>query len=279
MNKKIMVMTMILIFLFPLKAYATTVPTVLINVDGNIQNGQEVSILVNMKELEGLYAASVDFTYDKNDLKILSITAGDSIKKYEDEIMELGGEVDESNNKTSYSFTFLGDKKGIFGDGTLAIIKVKLLNADNFKIDKDSMKVKLVKRTEDGVGNYDYKFTGYSYDVSKPNMQESTIGSGSQENSSTEQNNKDTQDNNLLVESNTSGNNTSSSELNDNTTQSSSSDNKEEVKQENLENNKNDEVNIEASKHNYYIYILILLFVVCVACYYYKFRKTKAKNN
>lgn len=174
MKKRIMIISIILIFIVPLKVYALSAPSVEINVDGNIKNGEEVNIVVNMKDLEGLYAASVDFAYDKNDLNIISIAAGDSIKKYEDEIMEIGGEVDASNNKTSYSFTFLGDKKGISGEGTLVVIKAKILNANNFNVGQDSIKVKLVKRAGDSVENYDYNFIGYNEGPSTENSQDSS---------------------------------------------------------------------------------------------------------
>lgn len=190
MKKKIMLITIILIFIVPLKVYALSTPSVEINVDGNVKNGEEVNIVVNMKDLEGLYAASVDFAYDKNDLNIISITAGDSIKKYEDEIMEIGGEVDSTNNKTSYSFTFLGDKEGINGDGTLAIIKAEVLKDEDLSIGQDSINIKLVKRAGDSVENYDYKFIGYSTkkDVSTENKEENDTNNKDESNNIADEN-------------------------------------------------------------------------------------------
>ena len=181
MKKNIVLITLILIFLFPLKAYANTT-SVEINVDGNIKKGEEINILINMKGLENLYAASVNFTYDKSVLNIVSITAGDSIKKYADEIMEIGGEVDTTNNKTSYSFTFLGDKEGINGDGTLAIIKAEVLKDGDLLIGQDSMNIKLVKRVGDSVENYDYKFIGYSTENNTDNVEDKVeIGNNNNE--------------------------------------------------------------------------------------------------
>ena len=173
MKKKIMLITLILIFLFPLKAYASTT-SVEVTVDGSVKKGEEINILINMKGLESLYAASVSFTYDKSVLNIVDITAGDSIKKYEDEIMEIGGEVDTTNNKTSYSFTFLGDKEGINGDGTLAIITAEVVNDGNLLIGEDSINIKLVKRVGDSVENYDYNFIEYTKNSITENLQDKT---------------------------------------------------------------------------------------------------------
>jgi len=189
MKKKIMLITLILIFLFPLKTYASTT-SVEVNVDGNIKKGEEINILINMKGLKNLYAASVNFTYDKSVLNIVDITAGDSIKKHEDEIMEIGGEVDTTNNKTSYSFTFLGDKEGINGDGTLAIIKAEVLKDGNLSIGEDSINIKLVKRAGDSVENYDYKFIGYSIkkDVSTENKEENDTNKKEESNNIADEN-------------------------------------------------------------------------------------------
>ncbi|MBD7915637.1 hypothetical protein H9660_10825 [Clostridium sp. Sa3CUN1] len=210
MKRKIMLITLILIFIFPLKAYASTA-SVEVNVDGNVKKGEEINILINMKGLESLYAASVNFTYDKSILNIVNITAGDSIKKYADEIMEIGGEVDTTNNKTSYSFTFLGDKDGINGDGTLAIIKAKILRDGVLSIDEDSIKIKLVKREADSVENYDYKFIGYNTekDVSTENKEENDTNNKDENNTiddenvsipNTDNNIKDNNENNTKEE-------------------------------------------------------------------------------
>ena len=143
-----------------------------------------------MKGLEKLYAASVNFNYDKNILKIVDITASDFIKKHSDEIMEIGGEVDTTNNKTSYSFTFLGDKEGINGDGTLAIIKAEVLKDGNLLIGEDSINIKLVKRAGDSVENYDYEFIGYGNeeDVSTENKEENDTNNKDESNNIADEN-------------------------------------------------------------------------------------------
>lgn len=299
MKKKIMLITLILIFLFPLKAYASTT-SVEVNVDGNIKKGEEINILINMKGLKNLYAASVNFTYDKNVLNIVDITAGDSIKKHEDEIMEIGGEVDTTNNKTSYSFTFLGDKEGINGDGTLAIIKAEVLKDGNLSIGEDSINIKLVKRAGDSVENYDYKFIGYSTkkDVSTENKEENDTNKKEESNSIADEKvsipNNESNTENPIKQENTSQNMEDKVDIDNNT-------NKEENTSENIEDkvnesilksdndtdsiNKNDEdeskSSSEVSKYNFIrlFYILIFLGGILGVIYYYKAKKSKTRNN
>ena len=158
------IITLIFVFMFlvmPVKAYADST-TVEVKVNGEVKKGSTIEILVNVKDVEKFYAASVDFTYDTNQLKVESIVASDFITKYSNDIMELGGETDKNGNTASYSFTFLGEKNGIKGSGTLAIITAQVLNNEKLSIGQDTMKVKLVQRVGDTVENYSYKFNGYN---------------------------------------------------------------------------------------------------------------------
>lgn len=169
------IITLIFIFMFlvmPVKTYADST-TVEVKVNGEVKNGSTIEILVNIKDVENFYAASVDFTYDKNQLKVENIIASDFITKHSNDIMELGGETDKNGNTVSYSFTFLGEKNGIKGSGTLAIITAQVLNNEKLSIGQDAMKVKLVQRVGDTVENYSYKFNGYNTSATAD-----TLGSG-----------------------------------------------------------------------------------------------------
>lgn len=150
-----------MIFILPTNVLAAT-DSVNIKVEGDLSPGNVVNIIIDYKDISNLYAASVDFTYDTSLLIINSISLGEDIKKYSDEIIEFGGEVDINGDTASYSFTFLGDKEGITGSGTLAIINAEVIGSEILNITKDNMKVKLVKKNGDNVENYDYTFNGYS---------------------------------------------------------------------------------------------------------------------
>ena len=158
------ILTFIVTFIFfvmPVKAYADSA-TIEIVVNGQVKKGAIIEILINVKEVNKLYAASVDFTYDTDKLRVESIAASDFITKHNNEIMEFGGETAKNGNTASYSFTFLGEKDGIKGSGTLAVISAEVLNDESLSIGQDNMKVKLVQKVGDTVENYSFKFLGYN---------------------------------------------------------------------------------------------------------------------
>lgn len=158
--KKIIVAAIMLFFcIMPIPALAESA-AVEVKISGQVKNGESIEIFINVKDVEKLYAASVDFTYDTELLKVNTISSSEFIGKYSNDIMELGGETDKNGNTASYSFTFLGDKKGISGSGTLVTISATVLKDDSLEITEDNMKIKLVKRNNDTVENYDYKFIG-----------------------------------------------------------------------------------------------------------------------
>lgn len=217
-----------MIFVIPIKTYADSA-TVEIVVNGEVKKGSTIEILVKVKDVSKFYAASVDFTYDTNQLKVESIAASDFITKHKDDIMELGGETDKNGNTASYSFTFLGEKDGIRGSGTLAVITAQVLNNENLYIGQDNMKVKLVQRVNDTVENYSFKFSGYNNSA----------------------NNEVSGDSNSVTDNSTINNNEGNSQGDSSNTslssnESNSSEEKTEVTESNRENSNNDE-NIQES--------------------------------
>lgn len=161
MKKILTFMIAFMFFVIPVKTYADSA-TVEIVVNGQIKKGSIIEILVNVKDVNKLYAASVDFTYDTDQLRVESIAASDFITKHNNEIMEFGGETAKNGNIASYSFTFLGEKDGIKGSGTIVVISAEVLNDKKLSIGQDNMKVKLVQQVGDTVENYNFKFSGYN---------------------------------------------------------------------------------------------------------------------
>ena len=302
MKKSILFLILAIILFFPTKVYANTT-SIEVSVEGKIKSGEDINILVNMKGLDSLYAASVDFSYDKNHLDIISITAGDTIKKYKDEIMEIGGEVDNDKNRTSYSFTFLGDKKGIDGNGTLAIINAKVLNED-IQIGQDTMKVKLVKRVKDSVENCSYNFIGYNNEINTENQQEGITKEDSKEDNTSNEN--ISTGNNVEISKPNSVNNddsySDSSNKNDGTLGNEKDKDKDEIpsiskdkdkvesiskdsvkKEDKILNSKLSDSNVPNNSSSSLAYILILMVIlvsgIIVGIYYYfKVRKAKSRE-
>lgn len=246
------IITLIFVFMFlvmPVKAYADST-TVEVKVNGEVKKGSTIEILVNVKDVEKFYAASVDFTYDTNQLKVESIVASDFITKYSNDIMELGGETDKNGNTASYSFTFLGEKNGIKGSGTLAIITAQVLNNEKLSIGQDTMKVKLVQRVGDTVENYSYKFNGYNTSATtdtsgsgnnSQNAGDSTNSEDSTENNESGSVNNDSNSSTSTTTDSNSKNSVDSSKEDNNEDKNYSTSDGEESNNENLVDEKSDD--------------------------------------
>ena len=164
MKKIITVLILSLLIIMPsncVEVFASGA-SVEIKVNGSIKKDANIEILVDVKNVDKLYAGSVNYTYDTSKLKINSIKATDFVTKYSDEIMELGGETDKNGNTASYSFTFLGDRQGLSGSNTLVKLEATVLEDGDLKIDSNNMEVKLVQRSGDDVVNYPINFLEYN---------------------------------------------------------------------------------------------------------------------
>ena len=233
MKKIITLLFAFMFFIMPIKTYADSA-TVEVKVNGEVTKGSTIEILVDVKDVENLYAASVDFTYYMNQLKVESIKAGEFIANYSNDIMELGGETDKNGNTASYSFTFLGQKEGIKGSCTLAIITAQVVNDDNLSITQDNMKVKLVKKVGNSVEDYSFKFNGY-------NISEETKPSNNNGNS---QGNLNNNENNSVNKNNSNSNSNSNSNI-ESSKNTSDEGNQESSKSNNLINeNKKEDLNV-----------------------------------
>lgn len=174
MKKILIFLITFIVLLIPINVYADDA-SVNIEIVGAIEKGSSIDILVNLKDVERFYAASVDFIYDTSQLKVESIVATEFITKHSSDIIELGSETTKNGNTASYSFTFLGDNEGISGSGTLVKIKANILNDEKLVINQDNMKLKLVRRNEDTVENYSYNFLGYSVSDTNNNQANNNI--------------------------------------------------------------------------------------------------------
>ena len=171
MKKIITFLISFILFTLPIKAYASDT-TVEVKVDGEVKKGNNINIILNVNNVENFYAGSVDFIYDTEQLKVNSIDSSEFITGTDDEIMEIGGETAKSRNVANYGFTFIGDKPGISGSGTLVTINATVLSDKELSINTDNMQVKLVQKTDGTVSNYSYNFIGVG------NQSESSANNG-----------------------------------------------------------------------------------------------------
>lgn len=243
MKKLIVMLLSYLIIMSPIKAFAESNASVEIKVIGEIKKGSNIEILIDVKNVDNLYAASIDFIYDTKQLKVESIKPTEYITKNIDNIMELGGEVDKNGNIATYSFTFLGDVDGLRGSGTLVKINAKALNNDKLSITKDNMKVKLVQKANGTVKNYDYNFIGYN------------VGNGSSSDSPNGSDSSNGNSSNNDGSNNTSGNdgvsgNGSSTGNNNSGNSSSSGSNSSNEENDNLQDSDNKKVDTDKKNND-----------------------------
>lgn len=250
--KIITTLLVLVVCVMPINAYANDT-SVEIKVNGKIEKGSNIEILVNVKNVEKLYAASVDFTYDTNLLSIESINGSELITKNIDNIMEVGGETNKNGNTASYSFTFLGENEGIKGSGDLVSINAKVLNDMNIFIGEDAMKVKLVQRIGDDVENYKFNFIGCEIKTNSSNNNTGNNESNNNTNNEGTNNvgNNGSQNNTESGENGSQGSNGSNgdnSQSNANNSSSSNNNNGSQIKPNNTSSNAN--VNKKEDKNN-----------------------------
>ncbi len=302
MKKIITMLLLLFILITPVKAFAANNVSVEAKVIGEIKKDSNIEIFVNLSDVDKLYAASIDFIYNTNQLKVESINSTEYVTKHIDNIMELGGETNKNGNTASYSFTFLGDLDGLSESGTLVKIKAKVLNDDKLSINEDNMKVKLVQRYGDTVRNYDYKFLGYNgvNDSSSGSSNESNNGSNNNGSNNTSGNGgaggnssftsdsgnsgsnslSNAEGNNLQSSDNKSSNDGKSNDKNNSNGESSS--NSEDNKENRDKSSNNNDGKMEVSKNNIANVVYVLMAIVILGglgYYYYKFRKNKNKDN
>ncbi|MGG7178104.1 cohesin domain-containing protein, partial [Clostridium paraputrificum] len=108
-------------------------PSINFTIIGEPTVGNIVDIAVNVSNISKLYGASIDFNYDTNLIEIKNIELG-SLFNGNDPIIEK-----TENGQASIAISLSGDKVGVNGNGTLAIIKTTLKKAGtiNFKTTND----------------------------------------------------------------------------------------------------------------------------------------------
>ena len=286
--KKIIVLSIMFFFcIMPIPALAESA-AVEVKISGQVKRGESIEIFINVKDVERLYAASVDFTYDTELLKVNTISSSEFIGKYSNDIMELGGETDKNGNTAAYSFTFLGDKKGLSGSGTLVTISATVLKDHSLEITEDNMKIKLVKRNNDTVENYDYKFiesnsknNNSSIDISQKTDSNEDNPQGNNEETNTSNNDliiEDATYNNSDEESVVSNEDTDSDNNSISADDSKNEDDKNSKKQ--VENSEIKNVNLLSNKRDntilYSIVSCLVIGTIGIGGYYiYKRRKKK----
>ena len=143
---------------------AVTTPSISYTVTGETKIGNTIEIAVNISNVTDLYGGSIDFIYDASLLEIQSVTKG-NIFGSNTVLTPLGSNGKVENGQASFALFLNGDKSGVNGSGTLAVIKAKVLkegtvklnttnsNKPGLSLDGNTIRVKL---SNSEVKNIDY---------------------------------------------------------------------------------------------------------------------------
>lgn len=291
MKRKIYMLLMLCLFMFNIKAYAVGELQIEAKVNGTIAKGEQIEILINIKDIKSFFAGQVDFRYDTSIFKIKKIEQGDLISKSDVNKFEAINKIDEASGTVSYAFSCLGKVNGFSGTGTFVKITAEVLKNEGFSInskpflkqfDKDN-NMKLIICDSD-IKELEYKFTPYQ--VIASGTVEPNTGSGSTSTLNTVTNTTASDDPENGTNTNTTqGSDKVSTDANTNT----SRDNKETALTEpasdngvNHEKNQDNQVKLEYEMTSTLIkYVIgsgIFLILAVVAFAVYRSRKFK-KNN
>ncbi|MGL4109956.1 cohesin domain-containing protein, partial [Clostridium sp. LP20] len=106
---------------YSISTSAATSPHVSYSVTGDAREGNSVKIFVNISNISGIYAGSLDFIYDSNILQIEDISIGNLFKNAEPTVEN------SSEGQASIAISLKGDSPPINGSGDLATISAKVL--------------------------------------------------------------------------------------------------------------------------------------------------------
>ncbi|ATD54274.1 cohesin domain-containing protein [Clostridium chauvoei] len=142
--KKIISFLIIFLSIFTTKAFAVNDASVNFDIEGQAKVGNEITININVDNVTRLYAMSVNYIYNPEEIKVKSIEGAGLIKESKDNCVELGGDTAKDGNRAVYQMTFTGKVDGITGSGNIVKIKADVLKDTDLKVTKDNMDVKLI---------------------------------------------------------------------------------------------------------------------------------------
>lgn len=111
-----------------------------VNVEGKLEEGNEINIKVSLEDLDRFFTGSVAMTFDPSQIEILDVVENEALiskSKY--------SWYDVNDGKFKYIFTFLSPEEPINGSSNFIDIKCKVLKSGAFNLKDENFSVNLVK--------------------------------------------------------------------------------------------------------------------------------------
>lgn len=147
LKKYVLSIVMVCILMLGTKVSAAA-PQLKAVVNGNIDKGENIEILINIDQIPSLYAGDIEFKYDPSILKVKSIEPGSIITNMPNVAkFDAMKKVDEQNGIARYAFSCFGQINGYSGSGDIVKISAQVLKKDNFQINSKPF----LKQTDKGM--------------------------------------------------------------------------------------------------------------------------------
>jgi hypothetical protein len=153
-------------------------------ISGKVEKGENIQIVINIKDIKSLYAGDIEFEYDPSVLKLKGIEIGDLISKPGLGKFDAINKVDGENGTARYAFSCLGQGNGFSGTGILIKINAEVLKKETISINSkpflkaaDSTYNLKLQLCDSGVKELEYTFKALNSDAegNKPSDNQGSI--------------------------------------------------------------------------------------------------------
>ena len=173
MKKLILCCLCFILFTYGGTAKAAISPSLSVDVKGNIETGQAIQIIINIDNIDSLYAGAASLKYDPKVFKIVSFEKGALINNKGTNTFDVGNKIDNISGIASFGgFSCVGQTNGFSGSGTFLKINAEILKKDSFHLksqqflatpnDTYNLKIQLCDKNIKEVA---YEFKGYEFKV------------------------------------------------------------------------------------------------------------------
>lgn len=159
--KRILSLCTMFLLVFNIAPLAAGQPSIEFSGGGKLKKGETATISVNVKDANRLYAVSMEYKYNPEDIKVISSSKGEVLVNADFSFMDSSGQAVEAGKPAKYYFTFTGEKPGTNENGQIIKVEVEALKDCEVTFNKSNMDIILVGIDESfEVAKMSYNFIG-----------------------------------------------------------------------------------------------------------------------
>lgn len=144
-----------------------------------LKKGEKATVSVHIKNANRLYGIQWDYTFNTQEIKVLSMKKGEMLANAPYGSMDSSGNTIQEGRPVTYYLTFTGQNDGVSGDGEVIKMEVEALKDCKLSFTTKNSNIILVDISKDyEIGNPSYNFIGTeeeeTIDPNKPAPDNST---------------------------------------------------------------------------------------------------------